>query len=283
MMEKQNGALDWSREHNAEFELDKTALVCLSRRRVEDEDNPGKTKPAHCPSITIGNHEIRPSRSHKFLGVIIDDELRFKEHAAYALAKGTKYIMTCQWMIRTTKGMKGRWMRKLYKGVVIPKMLYAADIWCTDLISKGRGKSRGRGARGVVSQMARVHRMAAILTTGAMCSTATDLLDAHANILPFQRILRSNCHRATPLRLASLHNDHPLYKGIESAHRYVAKRNYTKQKRLPSPIHKLFREFEINPTVTEKILPIRHYPKWSPDIETRIAETKAKALEEDAT
>jgi hypothetical protein len=52
---------------------------------------------------------------------------------------------------------------------------------------------------------------------------------------------------------------------------------------LPSPIHKLFREFEINPTVTEKILPIRHYPKWSPDIETRIAETKAKALEEDAT
>ncbi|KAG2745195.1 hypothetical protein P692DRAFT_201841332 [Suillus brevipes Sb2] len=238
------------REHNAEFELDKTALVCLSRKRVEDEDNPGKTKPAHRPSITIGNHVIRPSHSHKFLGVIIDDELRFKKR-----------------MIRMTKGIK-----------VIPKMLYAADIWCTDLISKGRGKSRGRGARGVVSQMARVHRMAAILTTGAMCSTATDLLDAHANILPFQRILRSNCHRATPLRLASLHNDHPLYKGIESAHRYVAKRNYTKQKRLPSPIHKLFREFEINPTVTEKILPIRHYPKWSPDIETRIAETKAKAV-----
>ncbi|KAG2737855.1 hypothetical protein P692DRAFT_201666277, partial [Suillus brevipes Sb2] len=127
--------------------------------------------------------------SHKFLGVIIDDELRFKEHAAYALAKGTKYIMTCQRMIRTTKGMKGRWMRKLYKGVVIPKMLYAADIWCTDLISKGRGKSGGRGARGFASQMARVHRMATILTTGAMRSTATDLLDAHANILPFQQIL----------------------------------------------------------------------------------------------
>lgn len=74
MMEKPNSALDWSREHNTKFELDKTALVCLSRKRIADEDNPGKSKPAHRPSITIGNHVIRPSRSHKFLGVIIDDE-----------------------------------------------------------------------------------------------------------------------------------------------------------------------------------------------------------------
>ncbi|KIK33970.1 hypothetical protein CY34DRAFT_48077, partial [Suillus luteus UH-Slu-Lm8-n1] len=159
-------------------------------------------------------------------------------------------------------------------------MLYAADIWCTDLISKGRGKFSGRGARGFASQMARVHRMAAILITGAMRSTASDLLNAHANIPPFQQILRSYCHRAT-LRLATLHADHPLHKGIESAHQYVAKRNFTKQKRFPSPIHKLFREFRINPSTTEKILPIRHYPKWSPDIETCIAETKTKALEED--
>lgn len=32
MMEKQGGALEWSKEQNAEFELDKTALICLSRK-----------------------------------------------------------------------------------------------------------------------------------------------------------------------------------------------------------------------------------------------------------
>jgi hypothetical protein len=162
-MEKPGGALDWSREHDAEFELDSTALVCLSRKRVADENNPGKSKPAHRPPITIGNHVIQPSRSHKFLGIIIDDELRFKEHAAYALAKGTKYKMTCQRMIRMTKGMKGRWMRKLYKGVVIPKMLYAADIWCTDLISKGKGKHGSRGARGFASLWCRIAKISQIL------------------------------------------------------------------------------------------------------------------------
>lgn len=32
MMEKEGGALEWSREHHTEFELDKTALVCLSKQ-----------------------------------------------------------------------------------------------------------------------------------------------------------------------------------------------------------------------------------------------------------
>ncbi|KAG1824556.1 uncharacterized protein BJ212DRAFT_1260835, partial [Suillus subaureus] len=285
MMEKPGGTLEWSHEHNAEFELDKTALICLSRKHTADKDNPGKSKPMHRPSITIGNHTINPSHSHKFLGIIIDKELRFKEHATYALAKGTKYMMTCQRMIRTTKGMKGRWMRKLYRGVIIPKMLYAADVWCTDLISKGRGKSGGRGARGFASQMVQVHRMATILITGAMrCdsqhSTASDLFDMHADTAPFQQILRSQCHHAT-LRLATLHTDHPLHKGVASAHRYLAKHDFTKQKQLPSPIHKLFREFKINPNTTETILPIRHYPKWTPDVKVQIVELKEKSLEED--
>lgn len=183
-------------------------------------------------------------------------------------------------MIRTTKGIKGRWMRKLYGGVVIPKMLYTADVWCTDLISKGRGKLGGRGARGFASQMARVHRMATILITGAMRSTASDLLDAHANVPPFQQILRSHCHRAT-LRLATLNSDHPLHKGVASAHQYVAKHDFTKQKRLPSLIHKLFCEFKIDPNTTKTILPICHYPMWTPDIEAQIAESKEKSLEED--
>ncbi|KAG2739808.1 hypothetical protein P692DRAFT_20687733, partial [Suillus brevipes Sb2] len=81
------------------------------------------------PSITIRNHIINPSHSHKFLGVIIDDELKFKEHAAYALAKGTTYAMACKRMISPTKGIHGQLMRRLYESVVVPKMTYAADIW----------------------------------------------------------------------------------------------------------------------------------------------------------
>lgn len=153
-MEKQGGALDWSKDHNADFELDKTALLCVSRKRIPNPNSRNKTLPVPRLPITICNHIIEPSRLHKFLGIIIVDKLTFKEHATYALAKGTRYMMACQRMTRAVKGVHSRLLKKLYEGVVIPKMLYAADVWCSGLISKGRGKKNaGRGARGSASKM----------------------------------------------------------------------------------------------------------------------------------
>jgi hypothetical protein len=72
MMEKDGGALEWSRLHHAEFELDKTALICLSKQRIPSTDNQHKTVPAPRPPIVIQGHTIQPSKSHKFLGVIFD-------------------------------------------------------------------------------------------------------------------------------------------------------------------------------------------------------------------
>lgn len=42
VMEKDDGALAWGKEHGAEFELDKTALLCVTHRRVPDLNNRGK-------------------------------------------------------------------------------------------------------------------------------------------------------------------------------------------------------------------------------------------------
>lgn len=172
-------------------------------------------------------------------------------------------------------------MRRLYEGVILPKMLYTADIWCAGLISKGKGKkSGGRGARSFTSQMARVQRMAALLITGAMHSTPNYLLLAHANLPPFQQTLRMFCHRAT-LHMATLHKSHPLQKGINGAFNFHANRNFEGSKHHPSPLHKLFNEFKINPTTTETLEPVRHYPKWVPDIEVRIASKPEEAYLED--
>ncbi|KAG2064523.1 hypothetical protein BDR04DRAFT_937274, partial [Suillus decipiens] len=135
-------------------------------------------------------HTIQPSKFHKFLGMIIDQDLNFKEHTSFAMAKGITYTMACNWMIKTTKGIHRQLMRRLYKGVVILKMLYAADVWCTGIIAKGKGK-RGGGhrARGFTSQMARVQHMATIIITGGLHSLATTMLNSHANVLPIQQIV----------------------------------------------------------------------------------------------
>ncbi|KIK76287.1 hypothetical protein PAXRUDRAFT_36929 [Paxillus rubicundulus Ve08.2h10] len=178
-MEMEGGALEWSRDHYAEFELDKMALLCVTQRREQDPNYRGKSIPAPRPSVSTRGHWIESTTSYKFLGIIVDQELLFREQAANVMAKGTKYILACRRMSKVMKGVKGRLMKKLYEVVVIPKMLYGINVLGTDLIGKGKGKKdNGWG----------------------------------------------------------------------------------------SLLHRLLAEFNIDPRNMEKIEPLRHYPKWQPDV-----------------
>jgi hypothetical protein len=157
--------------------------------------------------------------------MIIDENLNFKEYVAYAFAKGTKYTLACMRVIQLTKGMHGRAMKWLYEGIILPKMLYTADMWCSGLVSKGRGKQRGgRGPKGFATQMLRVQCIATTLITGGLRSTSNDMLDVHANVLPFQQTLCKICLRAT-IHMATLPDTHPLAKNIRSAYMFSAKGN----------------------------------------------------------
>src|SRR3979490_3092784 len=92
VMTRSAGALKWANVHQCSFEVSKFGLMGLTRRREKDPARPGKTRPATRPSVVIGQHTIRPTTSHKCLGVILDQELRFREHANYALNKREKHI-----------------------------------------------------------------------------------------------------------------------------------------------------------------------------------------------
>jgi ribonuclease HI len=161
-------------------------------------------------------------------------------------------------------------------------MLYTADVWCARLVTKGRGKKgRGHGARGFTLQLAQVQHMAMLSITGGLRSSASDLLDIHANILPLQQTIWKECHRAT-LRMATLAKQHPLAKGIKAVYDYCKRRAFKGRKCYPSPLHKLINKFQINPAKMEKIDPVRHYPKWETNVTTSIAEDTKMAMLKDA-
>jgi hypothetical protein len=128
--------------------------------------------------------------------------------------------------------------------------------------------------------MARVQRTATLLVTGGLRSTTADVLDTHANVLPFQQELRKTCHRAT-LRMATLPAPHPLAKESKKAYEYSERRQFQGRKWHPSPLYRLMNEFQINPSMIEKIEPVRHYPKWEPDVATQIAESTKQAEKND--
>lgn len=148
------GALDWAKSHNAKFELDKNALMIFSNKHIRDLTRPGKTISAPRPSITIGGHTNDLVSSTKFLGIIHDQDLKFKEHTEYVAARGKFLIMQTRQISKTVKGIRGHLARQLYNVVAVPCMLYGASVWL-DPIRCSAGKQT-IGSVGAASKLARV-------------------------------------------------------------------------------------------------------------------------------
>lgn len=274
MMTREGGALEWAESHNSTFDIVKTGLVGFTRKRDEDPNKPNKTINQKRLPITILGREITPKQAHLFLGLIVDEELRFKEQAARALAKGMTWAAQFRRLSKTAQGMGGKFTRQLFLSVAIPRMLYAVDIFCTPIRGQKGTAKQAKGSLGMARKMATVQRMAALQITGGMKSSPTDMLNAHADLMPFQLLINKLCVRSA-LRLATIPKTHPLFKHVRSAaNRHIGRHR--------SPLHSLMQAFNIKPDTMEKIEPVRHNPKWKISFKTHIAASKDDAVEEEA-
>jgi hypothetical protein len=90
MMERPKGGLNWSSTHRSKYPLDKFGLTGFTRRQEKNPRKRHSTRPLSRPTILLHGKESKVLMLHKVLGMILDQELRFKEHANYALKKGTE-------------------------------------------------------------------------------------------------------------------------------------------------------------------------------------------------
>ena len=52
-----------------------------------------RSKHVEWPNMTLQGTIISPKASHKFLGVMLDQDLRWHQQADYAIGKASKWIM----------------------------------------------------------------------------------------------------------------------------------------------------------------------------------------------
>ena len=169
----------------------------MTQKRKELKDADGRTKHIKHPPTRIrinDEHEVTTTSSHKFLGIILDDELRFQKHAAYALAKGEQWVSQIKRLSKVTKGMHRAFTRRLFYSVAVPSMLYAADVWCSQAVSSTYSRKKG-GMKAAIWKMETIQRKATLQATGALRTTPTDLLLAHANMLPLRYHIKLICQR----------------------------------------------------------------------------------------
>jgi len=151
-------------------------------------------------------------------------------------------------------------------------MLYAADIFLTPQQNVGKQAKDTRNNHAAINKLASIQRKAAIMITGAMKTTATDIIETMANLIPFHLLVEKHRHRAV-IRLATLLEMHPLHKPVINTAKRLVKHHLT-------PLHDLMHRYGIQPQNVETIKAVRQDTKWKPKITASITNSTDKALED---
>jgi ribonuclease HI len=212
MMTKDEGGITWSRKHNSKFEASKSAIMHATRRASYDEE--GNTS-AEKPVMKIAGHVIKEVDTYKYLGIIIDNKLRWNEQEQRTIASATKWLLQYRRLTRPSTGVSAKLMRRLYISVAIPKITYGVDTWYTPP-TKPAGQTKNSGSARALRSLQKIQRIATLAITGTLRSSPTDLVDIHAGILPIELTLLKVCHRAIA-RMLTLPHSHPLHQIIEHA------------------------------------------------------------------
>ncbi|KAF9521637.1 hypothetical protein CPB83DRAFT_778371 [Crepidotus variabilis] len=111
MMEKKGGVLEWASSHNCLFGMEKFQLLDATQQTIKNLLGTGQRMPMHRPILKIQGRQISPSTSVKFLRVHIDQRLKWREHGAAAIARGTGWLSQFQRIAKPTSGVAHKYMR----------------------------------------------------------------------------------------------------------------------------------------------------------------------------
>jgi hypothetical protein len=147
LMTKENGVIEWSKDHNSPLEFSKLALIDFSH----------SNRKLPRPNLTLPHGEVAPKESTKYLGVTLDQHLSWAPQRVYAIEKGTEWTSQIKRIARPGWGITPKYARKLYIGVALPKILYGVDVWYPPMPAKiWRSKMRCRGTVKVMKKLASI-------------------------------------------------------------------------------------------------------------------------------
>lgn len=273
MMERAGGGFDWSTTHNSKFAIDKLAVTHFSPTEANSANTERARARTERPEFILRNQVVEEVHTYKYLGVHIDDKLKWKEQLEKTVAKATRWVLLFKRLARPATGISQKLMRQLYLGVAVPKMTYALDIWYEPPFLKNGAKRRTGSVR-ALKKFTSIQRIAALAITGALRTTPNDILDAHAGLPACHLQLESICYRNS-LRICTLPANNPVASLAKEAYTQRAKRHLTN-------LHKLLHRFKLNPRQIEKICPPTFTSADALPLMKHIAGTRQESIRDEA-
>ena len=126
-----------------------------------------------------------------------------------------------------------------------------------------------------LNKLALIQRRAVTLIVSGMCTSPMDMLDIHANLLPFHLLVSKVWFQAA-LCLATLPITHLLHNPVKQA-----ANQYQFIKKHHMPLHEMMHTFKLKLDLMEKISAVQQGPKWKPKVRLHIADSKEQVKEEE--
>ena len=236
-------AEEWEESSGASFQPEKTAFIHFSRNARKLSDNP----------LVIRGSQVGPTESVKILGVVLDQQLRFRLHAARVTKRGLRAVLA----LKRLRALRPSTTRQLFVSTVAPVVDYASFIWSHQLTTF------------TARTLGPVQRIAAQAITGAFRTVALPVAQAEASIEPtVGRWKRQGLQ--TWINLHTLTKKHPVWKSL----RRLDRRN----KRFVSPLQVHAQRFQtIDVSHMEEIQPYC-IPPWHEGASVEISE-REEAIE----
>ena len=115
-----NKAYSWGVLKGLQFNPIKTVAVIFSHKR-----DPIKI----FPKLTLGGRELEYSKEVKYLGIILDSKLSFKQHIIEKCKKATRLMFAAKNAIGKIWGPSLENMKWMYESMVRPIITYGAIVW----------------------------------------------------------------------------------------------------------------------------------------------------------
>ena len=109
----------WRRRHDVQFETFKYVLIHYTRN----------THKFTSTSITLNEITLQSSMKTKYLEIILDQQLWYKEHIQQAIKKDIRAILALSSIAKCNWETSYKYVRQLFQTVIASKINYDAVIW----------------------------------------------------------------------------------------------------------------------------------------------------------
>ncbi|GFF61803.1 probable RNA-directed DNA polymerase from transposon X-element [Aspergillus udagawae] len=121
---------------------------------------------------------IQPTESARYLGIWLDKTLSFNTHRTKIINRANSSLEALRSITGSTWGASLMAMRKIYRAVVVPQLLYGVTAWFNprQILAVDQNK--------IINEVSKIQKRAAVLISGAFQGTAAAALNMELHLLP---------------------------------------------------------------------------------------------------